>query len=231
MQCHRDLPGSFRGLASYHAEGEVFYSCDWSRARKPNTSILVFAGDSGHIRMITFFPFGGQEQAVLGSHPHAVNDVKVNRRDPEIVATGAADHSLRLWNVEKRILIAIFGGAEGPRNQVVSVSFHDYYPIVAGTGIDHTIHFWDLGSAELEGAIAASKDYAMHQYTFKPVLQHMPKWVTRDIHSNFVDCIAFWGDWVITRSVNEDIILWRCGRDGEHLMDLKVREDCLFGRT
>ena len=91
-----------------------------------------------------------------------------------------ADHALRLWNLKTSVCIAIFGGVEGHRDEVLSaVSHHPHHlPLphphnsatslqdfnfsgtrILSCGMDHALKIWELDSDGLQQSIKESFDY------------------------------------------------------------------------
>jgi len=57
----------------------------------------------------------------LTGHGEAINEIRTHPTQPQFVLTASKDHSVRLWNVQTSCCVAVFGGDDGHRNEVLSV--------------------------------------------------------------------------------------------------------------
>lgn len=106
---------------------------------------------------------------------------------------------MRLWNIKSKNLIAIFGGVEGHRDEALSADFDLLGDNIISSGMDHTLMMWDL--TELKPRIALSDKFnpVTEGRQFPTEIQHYPKFNTRTIHRNYVDCVKYFGDAILSK--------------------------------
>jgi len=114
-----------------------------------------------------------------------------------------------LWNIKTCVCIAKFGGDSGHRDQVISADFNllsDKF-IISG-GMDHSIKIWSTDKNNIVTAIKASDDWDKNK-SFGTQCEHFPVFTTRDVHNNYVDCVQWFGNFVLSKSCDNKIICWR----------------------
>lgn len=192
-------------------KSEKFYCCTWAIDFKDNEVVLLAAGNMGIIRIIS--PSSSQSIKYLSGHGGAINDLKVSPINQELVLSASKDHSLRLWNIRTEVCIAIFGGVEGHRDEVLSCDFHCTGNMIASCGMDHSLKLWNF-TAEVRAAIEKSKTFndLTTKHSFPTVRKHFPTFSTRDIHRNYVDCVAWYGNFILSKSCEDNIVCWRPGK-------------------
>ena len=70
-----------------------------------------------------------------------------------------SDHALRLWNLKTNVCVAILGGVEGHRDEVLSADFSLSGDQILSCGMDHALKLWEVDSEKLQKAIKGSFEY------------------------------------------------------------------------
>jgi len=154
-----------------------------------------------------------------GSGPHKFNLLCSATRD-----------QIRIWNLDTLANVCIFAGdPNGHVGDVLTIAWHPTGSrIVSGggespdeddnnskvsNGKKFQICIWNvLDSRRLQEAIQASSylpDFANDRSQFNPHIERFAASVHNDVHSNKVDCVAWLGDLVLSKSIFDEIILWQ----------------------
>eukprot|EP00118_Oscarella_pearsei_P027867 m.311376 g.311376 ORF g.311376 m.311376 type:complete len:373 (+) comp67314_c0_seq1:23-1141(+) len=205
-RCH---PGGEMNLLQKYADPdkeENFYSCAWTYALDEDgghTHLLCVAGERGVIRVINTFRHLC-ERSLLG-HGNSVNDLRVHPRNVLLLLSASKDHSLRLWNAKTGACIAVLGGVDGHRDEVLSGDFDIRGRFVVSGGMDHSVKVWDIDRQDI---IDAAADLNTNP-SFSSVVIHFPCFGTRTVHRNYVDCVRCLGQLLLTKSCENAIVLWK----------------------
>ena len=249
FECYQN--GTIAAVLSYIDEKDYFYCCcfaydtdptRWRPSKRLDSGIpsqyLLAGGKRGIIRIIVLDdPIQMySRRSFLQSHGGSINDLKCDPRRPQLLFSCSSDFTIRLWNIQTRILIAIFGGWHGHLDQVIHCDIHQSLNLFASCGVDNTVMIWNYDTPELKTAIELSHTYHLQKrnLSFPTINVHLPHYETRHPHCHYIDCIQWFGDFLITRSVDKKLKMWRPTNDklqpniplSELCSKIVTRDDC-----
>jgi len=121
--------------------------------------------------------------------------------DQSLLASCAADQTVRIWSIDsrhqKQPCVLICAG-EGQRETILSIAFHASGRYLLSGGMDHIINLWVIPDLPDQSTGSDS-----------PLTLMYPHFSTSMIHSNYIDCVAFHGDYILSKAAREGkIVLW-----------------------
>ncbi|EFN59201.1 hypothetical protein CHLNCDRAFT_19370 [Chlorella variabilis] len=193
---------------------EEFYACCWSLDCDSGAPLLLLAGKSGQLVVVNALT--GTLDTCLEGHGSSINDVAAHPTRPQFVATASRDHSLRLWNLRTRrgggCCVLLFQGDGGHRNEVLTLSWKaGADSLLLSAGMDNHTKIWSL--AQHQHTLDASDEWRPGgPRSFPTGRVTMPIFSTERVHWNYVDCVRWLGDFVLSKSVDNCVLGWRPDR-------------------
>ncbi|KAI5838728.1 WD40-repeat-containing domain protein [Morchella snyderi] len=180
---------------------EALCSACWTRCTRTGAPLLAVGGAAGIIKILNIRT--GKVQQTLVGHGDEIMEILVSPTDQAILASASADSTVRLWNIDARYTrqpCALICAGEGHRETILSIAFHASGRYLLSGGMDHIVNLWVLPAAEGAGMAAGSDN---------PRVLHYPHFATSMVHSNYIDCLAWHGDVVLSKAAKESrIVLW-----------------------
>ncbi|XP_060556108.1 polycomb protein EED-like [Ruditapes philippinarum] len=193
------------------SQDENYYCGAWTYDDETQQPLICVAGLRGIVRVIS--PIAQQCIKHFIGHGAAVNELKVHPNDHNMLLSVSRDNTMRLWNVKMSTCVIIFGGVDGHRDEVLSADFNIHGTKLISCGMDHSLKMWKTDTEVILDAMKASYTYNAKQMNvpFPTHNQNFPDFSTRDIHRNYVDCVRWLGNFVLSKSCENCIILWKAG--------------------
>ncbi|CAM9107506.1 unnamed protein product, partial [Heterosigma akashiwo] len=175
--------------------------------------LLACGGLTGLVKVVD--AASGRLWRALVGHGNAVNDARWHPVDPALLLTASKDETLRLWHAPAGQCVAVFSGERGHRDEVLSCDFHPLGHALAG--MDNSVKVWNLGKEGLRHAVAGAYAGANPSASraFPTVRQQFPDFSTALVHANYVDCVRWLGNLLLSKSCLADksphnkIVLWK----------------------
>ncbi|KAH7133473.1 WD40-repeat-containing domain protein [Dactylonectria macrodidyma] len=172
--------------------------CTWTRDPETQRPLICIGGVDAKVKIYDVLE--GKLFKCFTGHGSDVNDLATSPSDSSIIASASDDTSVRIWSIDPkhkdRPCLCILAG-EGHSWNLLSVAFHDTGRYILSAGHDQIINLWTLPDLPTEPITT-------------PIRVHYPHFSTSAVHSGIVDCVAFYGDQILSRACHDNVIsLWR----------------------
>lgn len=172
--------------------------CTWTR--NPITGVPYICVGGGDAKVKIYDATDGNLAECFVGHGGDVNDLATSPMDSSIIASASDDTSVRIWSIDpkhkEQPCLCILAG-EGHSWNLLSLAFHDTGRYLLSAGHDQVINLWTIPDLPTEPIVT-------------PLQVHYPHFSTSAVHSGIVDCVAFYGDQILSRACHDNVIvLWR----------------------
>jgi polycomb protein EED len=143
----------------------------------------------------------GKLRSSLTGHGKDINDLAVSPQSSSLLASASMDHTVRIWSLEKRYEeqpCLLMCAGDGHKAGLLTLAFHSTGKYLLTGGHDCVVNLWTI--PELPNDDSGTDNMTIVYY---------PHFSSSAVHTNFVDCVAFYGDLVLSRAAHENkIVLW-----------------------
>lgn len=187
-----------KGTSSY----QVHCSLAWMRDTESGDPLLLF---SGNVPKIHVYNVAKQNYVKsLTGHGSGIQDIVPHPTLPSIFATCSDDHEVRIWNLDSKFedswCAVICHGEFGHTGAICSIAFTKNGQYLMSGGRDTWMHLWAMPPPEELLQLPKEKVKSKRVY--------YPHFSSADVHPDIIDCIRFYGDLVVSRSVGYKIMIW-----------------------
>jgi polycomb protein EED len=193
----------------------ILNSCAWNYIDQ-SVPLISVAGPSGLIKVLNALT--GKLVTTLVGHGAEINDLATHPSYPWILASASGDHSIRIWDLRRKIesgenaCLIICGNGHGHKEPVLTCAWHGSgYYLISG-GQDHMLCIWTIPDLAPHSSFfdTAEKQAKNLRSSSETKVVHYPHFATSAIHSNYVDCVCFYGDLILSKAAEENkIVLWK----------------------
>lgn len=200
---------------TFLSEGEDFYSLSYSQITQDSGEIKKVLAVGGMKSIIKILDLTERKELhELIGHRNEIFDLKFcpNSEKSYLLLSASQDFSVRLWHAINQIQICIFGGPTGAHlAEVNSVDWHISGDYFVSAGNDCYVKIWFL-TENLNQNIKSSEKITNRELkkelNFKTLIKTNPIYSCNTIHENWVDCVKFNGNFLISKSVDGVIYEW-----------------------
>ncbi|TGZ83900.1 WD40 repeat-like protein, partial [Ascodesmis nigricans] len=188
-------------VIQHFKEDENLCTACWTREKRMGDPLLIIGGVRGVLKVLNVRE--GKLQRVLSGHGNEIMCVRTHPQDQDIIVSTGMDATVRFWTLdpkyEKQPCVLILA-AEGARDTILTMGFHDTGRYLLTGGVDRTINMW---------VIPGMDELVPPQPTDKIRTLIYPHFSTSMVHRDYVDCVAFYGDYIFSRAAAEEyIVMW-----------------------
>jgi WD40 repeat protein len=209
---------------SFEDESEEYFCLAQSNIfQSEYLKILAVGGSNCIIKILDLT--NKKEFGRLIGHRNDVYDLKFSPQNKNILLSASKDFSIRIWNIKNSLQIAILGGPKGHSADVLSIDWHLSGDYIVSSGIDNCIKIWKIydnirenieKSFDFNGKNnkingennSIGKEENKKKEKFFTIVTTKLIFSTKTVHENYVDCVKYNGNFIISKSMDGVIKEW-----------------------
>mmetsp|Transcript_19498 Transcript_19498/g.24076 ORF Transcript_19498/g.24076 Transcript_19498/m.24076 type:complete len:416 (-) Transcript_19498:738-1985(-) len=194
---------------------EVLYTLTWCIDKITNAPLIAIAGKLGIIKILNC---NNQSlKCVIKAHGNVINNMSTFNRRNDIIISCSDDESIKIWNIQTELCIAILCGHSAHRSGVLNVNIHLNNQLIISTAKDRAINIWYIAnidkiikrSYKIKSRPENVKSKRYHKKYKDTIFIQYPIYSRQKLHNNYIDCVQFFGDIVFSKSTESRIKIWK----------------------
>lgn len=169
-----------------------------------NEVYCALGGESPVIRIIDVLEGKELKTNQLIGHRNEIYELAISPIYYQILLSASKDCTVRLWNIANAEQLVIFGGPNSHLAEVLSIDWHFSGKIFVSSGVDSSVKLYSINS-KMEELIKKS---IVNKEKVITLIKNYPYYSSTDIHDNYIDCVRFNGNFIISKSVDGVIKEW-----------------------
>lgn len=194
------------------SSSSILNSCAWNYV-DPSIPLISVAGPSGLIKVLDART--GELATTLVGHGGEINDLATHPLYPWILASASGDHSIRIWDLRRKMekgenaCLIICGHGHGHKEAVLTCAWHGLGSYLISGGQDHIVCIWTIPDLSPDSSFFDRTTAGSSRSSSETKVIHYPHFASSAVHSNYVDCVCFYGDLILSKAAEENkIVLW-----------------------
>ena len=187
-------------------ESERYYTLDWSWRKNGPEADLLLATGGGTMRIQVVNVSSGKYERTLSGHMDDIYDLRFHPFIKCLLLSASKDCSIRLWNIDNSAQLAIYAGVDAHFGGVNCIDWHGSGELFASGGMDYCVKIWKI-TPEVNDHIKQSMTWTSENKKF-PLHVCLATFSTSKVHNSYVDCVKFYGNMLLSKSVYEGVYFW-----------------------
>lgn len=152
-----------------------------------------------------------KEKEKLTGHKSRIYELCFNPIRKNLLLSASKDYTARIWDIATNQMLVIFGGPKSFKSEVLSIDWNYEGKLFVGAGVDRQVLIYDIyDDSEVRGTIEEGLNNIskVKGKNIKVLIKSKPFFKIDDIHEKLIDCVKFYYQLLLTKSVDGVIKEW-----------------------